>query len=205
MPVDRPTFSESWYRVAELSPRLRSTIQVHRQHYRGQTWYVLQDPTSNQFSRLNEAGYYFLGLLEGRRSVGEVWHACNEMLGDAAPTQGEAIQLLGQLYTANLLQAELPPDAEGLFERYRKRRTRDCGAQGFSANKPNARLDDRKARHSGVSGIDRSVEVPSGTCRSRRFFAAQSPDGCIANFYSAFRDRVFQLWLRRIRACPEMD
>ncbi len=57
MPVDRPTFSESWYRVAELCPRLRSTVQIHRQHFRGQMWHVVQDPGSNQFFRLNEAGY----------------------------------------------------------------------------------------------------------------------------------------------------
>ena len=132
MPVDRPTFSESWYRVANLRPRLRSTVQIYRQHYRGQTWHVVEDPSSNQFFRLNVPGYHFVGMLDGRRTVSEVWRACNEQLGDAAPTQNEAIQLLGQLYTSNLLQAELPPDAEGLFNRYRKRRAREV--QGFLMN-----------------------------------------------------------------------
>ena len=132
MPIDRPTFSESWYRVAGLRPRLRSTVQVTRQHFRGQTWHVVQDPTSNQFFRLNEPGYRFVALLDGRKDVGEVWRICNEQLGDSAPTQGEAIQLLGQLYTSNLLQAELPPDAEGLFTRYHKRRVREV--QGYLMN-----------------------------------------------------------------------
>ncbi|NBB95478.1 MAG: peptidase M50, partial [Planctomycetes bacterium] len=108
MAVDRPTFSESWYRVATLKPRLRSTVQVYRQQFRGQTWHVLQDPASNQFSRLSEPAYRFVGLLDGRRTVSQAWEACNDQLGDAAPTQGEAIQLLGQLYVANLLQSELP-------------------------------------------------------------------------------------------------
>lgn len=125
MPVDRPTFSESWYRVAQLRPRLRATVQVHRQHYRGQMWHVLQDPSNNQFSRLSDSAYRFLAMLDGRRTVADVWRICNEQLGDSAPTQGEAIQLLGQLYASNLLQAELPPDAEGLFQRYRKRRVRE--------------------------------------------------------------------------------
>ncbi len=132
MPVDRPTFSESWYRVAQLRPRLRSTVQVHRQHYRGQMWHVLQDPSSNQFSRLSESAYPFVALLDGRRTVADVWQICNEQLGDSAPTQGEAIQLLGQLYASNLLHAELPPDAEGLFRRYRKRRVREV--QGYLMN-----------------------------------------------------------------------
>jgi len=129
VPVDRPTFSESWYRVADLRPRLRSTVQVHRQHFRGQMWHVLQDPSNNQYFRLNDSAYYFVAMLDGRRTVAQVWRACNEELGDRGPTQGEAIQLLGQLYTSNLLQGEMPPDAEGLLKRYRKRRTREV--QGY--------------------------------------------------------------------------
>ena len=125
MPVERPTFSESWYRVAGLCPRLRAAVQTHRQHYRGQMWHVVQDPSSNQFFRLNEAGWRFVALLDGRRTVAEAWKIANEQLGDSAPTQGEAIQLLGQLYTSNLLQGDMPPDAEGLLARYRRRRTRE--------------------------------------------------------------------------------
>ncbi len=132
MPVDRPTFSESWYRVSNLRPRLRSTLQTHRQHYRGQMWHVLQDPSNNQFFRLNEAAYRFVGLLDGRRTIAQVWNICNEQLGDSAPTQGEAIQLLGQLYTSNLLHGDMPPDAEGLFRRYKKRVTREV--QGYMTN-----------------------------------------------------------------------
>ncbi|MCG3180801.1 MAG: hypothetical protein BIFFINMI_03164 [Phycisphaerae bacterium] len=132
MPVDRPTFSESWYRVADLRPRLRGTVQSFRQHYRGRMWQVLQDPGSNQFFRLNESAYRFVALLDGRRTVAEVWDLCNDRLGDEAPTQNEAIQLLGQLYVNNLIAAELPPDAAGLFERYHKRVTREV--RGYLMN-----------------------------------------------------------------------
>ncbi len=126
MPVDRPTFNESWYRVADLRPRLRSRVQTYRQHFRGQMWHVLQDPTSNQFFRANEAYAHFVAMLDGQRTVDQVWRACADQLGDAAPTQGEVIRLLGQLYTSNLIRAELPPDAEGLFGRYRKRVNREA-------------------------------------------------------------------------------
>ena len=132
MPVDRPTFSESWYRVAPLRPRLRPAVQVHRQHFRGQVWHVVQDPSNNQFFRLNEEAHRFVALMDGRRTVAEVWKICNDIAGDAAPTQGEAIQLLGQLYTSNLLQGDLPPDAEGLLRRYRQRITREV--QGYLTN-----------------------------------------------------------------------
>ena len=125
MPIDRPTFSETWFRVAELKPKLRPRVQIVRQEYRGQIWYVVRDLSNNQFFRLDEASHHFVGMLDGRRTVEEVWNACNEQLGDRAPTQGEVIQLLGQLYTSNLLQADLPPDAEGMFDRYRKRVRRE--------------------------------------------------------------------------------
>jgi putative peptide zinc metalloprotease protein len=125
MAVERPTFHEAWYRIAGLRPRLLSGVRVHRQHFRGQPWYVLENPTSDQYSRISDEAYRFLGLLNGRRSVSEVWRICNEQLGDRAPTQGEVIQLLGQLHAANLLYVELAPDSEALFDRYHKRVTRE--------------------------------------------------------------------------------
>ena len=125
MAVDRPTFHESWYRVAQLRPRLRSLVQSYRQHYRDAVWQVLRDPGSNKFYRLDESNYYLVGLLDGKRSVDEVWQIATEQLGHDAPTQGEVIQLLGQLYTNNLLEADLPPDVEGMFDRYRKRKQRE--------------------------------------------------------------------------------
>ncbi|MCE5278440.1 MAG: PqqD family peptide modification chaperone [Planctomycetaceae bacterium] len=125
MPIQRPTFSESWYRVTSLTPRLRGTVQVSRQFFRGQMWHVLQDPSSNQFFRLNEPAYMLVGLLDGKRTVEQAWKICNDKLADEAPTQGEVISLLGQLYTSNLLAAQVPPDARGLFNRHHQRVSRE--------------------------------------------------------------------------------
>jgi len=127
VPVDRPTFSESWYRVADLKPRLRSLVQSYRQRYRGRTWHVLRDSANNKFFRLDDASYHFVGLLNGGRTVADAWKVCCEHLGDSAPTQGEAIQLLGQLYQSNLLDADLPADAAGMFDRFSKRRRKEVG------------------------------------------------------------------------------
>src|SRR5512143_1332497 len=102
MTVERPTFHEAWYRVAELRPRLLTGVRVYRQHFRGQPWYILENPASDQYSRISEEAYRFIGLLNGQRSVADAWHICNEKLGDRAPTQGEIIQLLGQLHAGNL-------------------------------------------------------------------------------------------------------
>lgn len=111
--------------MAGLRPRLLSSVGVFRQHFRGQLWYVLENTANNQYSRLSQGAYAFVGLLDGRRTVTQAWTVCNEQNGDAAPTQGEVIQILGQLSASNLLYVDLPADSAALFQRYRKRVTRE--------------------------------------------------------------------------------
>src|SRR5450432_1611185 len=114
----RPTFSESWYRVAKLKARLRSSAQISRQFYRGERWYVVRDPAGNQFHRLSDPAYRFIGLLDGTRTVQEAWDLAGGQLADDAPTQPEVIQILSQLYAANLLETDITPDATVLLRRH---------------------------------------------------------------------------------------
>ena len=93
-------YSASWYRVADIRPRLRSHVRVHRHHYRGELWYVLEDRVSRRMHRFNPAAHYVVGLMDGHRSVQEIWDAACERFGDDAPTQDEIIRLLGQLHMA---------------------------------------------------------------------------------------------------------
>jgi putative peptide zinc metalloprotease protein len=118
--------------VSDLTPKLLGAVRVSRQHFRGVRWYVLQAPASNRFFRLKEAAYHFAATLDGRRTVDQVWRSCMEKHGDAAPTQGEVIQLLCQLYGSNLLQGNLAPDAEALFQRHQTQVWREV--QGFFGN-----------------------------------------------------------------------
>ncbi|HEV8640691.1 MAG TPA: PqqD family peptide modification chaperone, partial [Methylomirabilota bacterium] len=118
-----PLFSASWYRVAQLTPRLRSHARIHRHRYRGATWYVLQDLSTERFHRFSPAAYLIIGLMDGRRTVQELWEAATARLEDDAPTQDEVIQLLSQLHAADVLQCDVPPDAAELLER-RQRQSR---------------------------------------------------------------------------------
>lgn len=121
----RTTFNESWYKVAHLKLRLRISLKLHRQFYRGTQWFILQDPINNAFFRLNRAAYQFLAMLDGRRDVNTIWQRCLEEYDEMAPTQGEVIQLLGQLYTSNLLQGDVPVDTEGLLKRHKQRKRQE--------------------------------------------------------------------------------
>ncbi len=125
MPDRQSTFHESWHRVAELKPRLRAGIHISRQYFRGRLWHVIQDQANNAFARLNTTGYALVGLLDGSRSVRQAWDICNSKLGDDAPTQGEVIELLGQLASNNLLESGTSPDAQAMFDRFKRRRNRD--------------------------------------------------------------------------------
>lgn len=121
-------FSQSWYRVAELKPRLRSHAQIHRHTYRGQDWYVLQDHSSNRFHRFSPEAYQIIGLMDGKRTLNEIWEAACAELGDDMPTQDEVLQLLSRLHQSDVLQSDMPPDVEDLHERRaRQRRGRILG------------------------------------------------------------------------------
>lgn len=124
----RPLHSPSWYRVAQLRPRLRAHAEIHRQQFRGQTWYVLEDRVGERFHRFSPAAYQVVGLMDGRRTVQELWDLACERLGDAAPTQGDLVLLLSQLHAADVLQTDRPPDTGELHERaQRQRRQRVMG------------------------------------------------------------------------------
>ncbi len=130
--MDRPTFSQSWSRVSRLTPTLRSHVQITRQMFRGEPWYVVHDPVSNNFFRLNPVAYHLVGLLDAKRSVDEVWRMTLERYGDMSPTQNEVIGLLGQLNESNLLRVDLPSDAEPLLRRQRQRQVKHWGGQAMS-------------------------------------------------------------------------
>ena len=121
--------SPSWYRVAALRPRLRSHARVHRHEYRGRRWYVLQDRMSRRSHRLNPPAHYLVGLMDGRRTLQELWDAAAQRFGDQAPTQDEVIQLLGQLHAADLVQSEGAPDVDELLRRARRTRNRTLMAK----------------------------------------------------------------------------
>ena len=116
--------SPSWYRVAHLRPRLRHHARIHRHHYRGELWYVLEDRISRRMHRFNPIAYYVIGLLDGRRTVQQVWDAATERFGEDAPTQDEVIRLLVQLHAAEVLQTEAMPDVGELLRRARRGRKR---------------------------------------------------------------------------------
>jgi putative peptide zinc metalloprotease protein len=110
------TFSEHWYRVAHLHPRLRSHIKLDRHCYRSEIWHVLKDPLSGRQHRINSLAFAVVARFAGDLSLQQIWDLVVSEQGDAAPTQSEVLALLAQLHEAELIQTEAAPDVAELFE-----------------------------------------------------------------------------------------
>ncbi|HSW18005.1 MAG TPA: hypothetical protein VLJ86_12320 [Ramlibacter sp.] len=110
--------SPSWYRLANMRPALKPQAEVRRQSFRGQPWHVVRDRASGRFHRLTPSAYQLLGLLDGERTMDQVWEQALHRLGDDTPGQEEIIQLLAQLHGADLLHCEVSPDSAELLERF---------------------------------------------------------------------------------------
>jgi len=115
-------YSPTWYRVANLKPRLRSHVEIHRHDYRGELWYVMQDHSASRYQRFTPAAYRLIGLMDGRRTVEEIWQASRSRLVEEAPTQQEVIRLLSQLHAVDALQGDVQPDPGELAMRFEKKR-----------------------------------------------------------------------------------
>lgn len=120
--MSRRLFSPSWHSVAELKPRLAGEAKIECHLYRGQVWYVIQDQSGGRHHRLSPAAYALTRKMDGARTVEALWKEANAAGAKDACTQNEIVELLVQLHGAELLHADVPPDAQALFERYRKKR-----------------------------------------------------------------------------------
>lgn len=115
--MNQQLLSPTWYRVAGLRPRVRSHIRVHRHEYRGERWYVIEDRISRRTHRFNPAAHFIIGLMNGHRTVQEIWDGALRRFGDEVPTQDEVIQLLSRLHLAEVIQCDVTPDVDELLRR----------------------------------------------------------------------------------------
>lgn len=111
------TFADMWYRVADQRPRVSVHARFVRQRHGPTVSYVIDDPSGGHFYRLSESARFFLGLLDGNRTVDNAWEACLAQLGDDAPTQKECIELLSQMQLFGLLVGDQPIAADMIPER----------------------------------------------------------------------------------------
>lgn len=119
-----PLHSTYWYRIAEIRPALRSHVRICRHTYRGTIWYILQDGAANRQHRFNRTTYVIISLMNGRRTMREIWHKAAGLLGDDMVSQDEIIRLLSRLHEADILITDVMPDVLELSRREERRPSR---------------------------------------------------------------------------------
>jgi putative peptide zinc metalloprotease protein len=124
--------SEHWHAVRAMRPRLRDGVLVLHRRLRGRPWVLLHDPVAQRFHRLPMPVWQVLQLLDGRRTLDEVWNqasaagaAAGQGAGGEAWTlsQHELVQLLGSLHAQDLLQTQVAPDAAEVLQRHERQRS----------------------------------------------------------------------------------
>lgn len=108
-------FSDQWYRIAERRPRLRASVRVRRQIYRGERWYLLTDDGSERSLRIDAAAYAFIGRCDGTLTAQQLWEHIAAELGEHAPTQASLLRLMVRLQGAGMLHFDRQTDIASLF------------------------------------------------------------------------------------------
>lgn len=125
-------FSESWFKVARLRAGLHGSVEMQKQIYRGETWYVVRSTFNDGHFRVSPETYDFIATLTPECTVEEHWNRFLERYGNLAPTQDEVISILGELYLNNLLYFRNLPDVSHVFERKSENKRKKLITTAFS-------------------------------------------------------------------------
>jgi putative peptide zinc metalloprotease protein len=116
--------SSHWYRVAALKPRLKATLKLHPQRWRGIGWTVIEDRINGRYHRLDRQAMRIARLLDGSRTLEQLWATLAADGHATTPSQEDILQMLGQLHALDLLDADTVPDLAELDRRDTKAQRR---------------------------------------------------------------------------------
>src|SRR5437867_124970 len=81
-------------------PKLRADLKISEQTFEGRTYFVVKDPITLQYYRMERQEYFIATHLDGEQTVGQLREVFDKQFPDA-PTSDESIvrfvNLLGQL------------------------------------------------------------------------------------------------------------
>jgi putative peptide zinc metalloprotease protein len=109
-------FDESWFRVKDRHLRLLPGVELVRQLFKGERWYVVCDKLGHQYFRIRPEAYTFICHLEESATVSDAWEQMLRTDPRNAPSQGDVVQLLSQLYRSGLLRGDQRIDIEALAD-----------------------------------------------------------------------------------------
>jgi len=115
-------FREGQPVLGGLRPVFSPHAQITTQRFRGQVWFVAQDPVSLQYFRFGPTEHRVVKLLDGRHTLREIHQEVQREMGAEAPTFQDVVAFVQMLRGANLLQAAESEKLDALYKRVKKRR-----------------------------------------------------------------------------------
>ena len=115
----------------QLPVKHRSDLTAERQHYLGQSYWILKDPIGAKYFRFQEEEYALLKLFDGNHSLNEIKKAFEKEFSPQKITLDELQHLLGQFHQSGLIVAGTPNQGEELLKRGTKRKRKEL-AQKFT-------------------------------------------------------------------------
>lgn len=122
--MSRSFHSQLWYRIRDLKPALKPGLEIALHTYLGRKWFVLRDPAGGSVHRVTAESYAIIGAMDGRTPLSAIWDAAISRLGADAPSQDDVLNLMVQMYQADLVVVDMVPLADELVERMGRKRAR---------------------------------------------------------------------------------
>ena len=118
------TFSNNWYRVADLRLALRPGVSIRLHDYRGEAWYVLRERAHGGYFRINPVTYRFVSRLHVDVTLDAAWRAALQDAPEDTPGQEAVFDLVVALYRANLIYVEGGVDESRILERFERKKNK---------------------------------------------------------------------------------
>lgn len=115
-------FREGQPLLGALKPIFSPHAEITTHTFRGQVWFVAQDPVSLQYFRFGPTEHKVVKLLDGQHTLRDIHQAIQRDLGAEAPSFQDLLAFTQMLRSANLLQVPQAEKVDALYERARKKR-----------------------------------------------------------------------------------
>lgn len=118
-------FSEHWYRVRSLRPKLVPDVEVIRHVYREQVQYVFYRKNNSSCYRIGQEAYQIAGQFDGYTTLEDIWKQALSDQGDRAPDQRDIVELISELNAADLVILDRKQKSEVLFQQHAEHARKD--------------------------------------------------------------------------------
>ncbi len=125
-----------------LRLRKRNDLVVQRQEFLGRRCWLVKDPISLKYHRLEEEEFELFEMLDGRCTLGELQSRFEKRSSHQRITIKELHQFIGMLHGNGLVLADAPEQEEHLIARTQERSKRHLRSTVASLLSPRLRLGD---------------------------------------------------------------